>query len=208
MKNERFRREGCHMGMKNGMKYMLAAAVVLLCSCSAMRDLTSAYPGREDRDETVMTNVAHGKKHIVLYLDRQSGELYVDGKRGLLFPISTGIPGHSTPTGNFSIFAKEKNNRSSLYGTIYDAKGNVVVPYANTRTDRVPPGGYYLGANMPFTMRFTELCAFHEGIVPEEPTLTSHGCVHLTPEVAEELFAICPEGTPVKILATSGPVIE
>lgn len=190
------------------MRCLLAVAVAVLCSCSAMRDLSSAYPGRDDRDNAVMANARHGKKHIVLYLDRQVGEFYVDGKRGLLFPISTGIPGHSTPTGHFSIISKEKNNRSSLYGTIYDSKGNVVVQYADIHKDRVPPGGYYLGANMPFTMKFTELCAFHEGIVPEPPTLTSHGCVHLTPPVAEELFALCPEGMPVRILSTTAPVIR
>lgn len=178
----------------------LALAALFVCSCETTTTKQEAsYPGRTYRDPVVMQQAKQSKKKIVVYLDTQTGEFYADGKKGMTFPVSTGIPGHRTPSGRFAIFNKEKNNTSSLYGTIYNAKGEVVVPYANTQKDRVPPGGYYLGAQMPYTMKFTELCAFHEGIVPEEPTLTSHGCIHLTPDVARELFELCGEGTKVDI---------
>lgn len=188
--------------MKNGMRLIAALAALALGACSGMR---SEYPGREYRNDTVLNTAGKPATKLVVYLDRQVGELYVDGKKGLVFPVSTGIPGHSTPAGNFTMFAKELNNRSSLYGTIYNANGEVVVAAANTRKDKVPPGGYYLGASMPYTMRFTELCAFHEGIVPDPPALTSHGCIHLTREDAETIYRLCREGTPVTILAHTPP---
>ncbi len=52
-------------------------------------------------------------------------------------------------------------------------------------------------------MRFTGLCAFHAGIVPEQPTLTSHGCIHLTEEMAQELYRLCSIGTPVYIYSST-----
>lgn len=169
--------------------------------------MQGGYPGREYRDNSVMAQAQTGHKKLVVYLDSQIGELYVNGQKGLTFPVSTGIPGHSTPAGNFRIIAKELNNTSSIYGSIYNSRGEVVVAAADTRKDRVPPGGYYLGAKMPYTMKFTDLCAFHEGIVPEVPTLTSHGCIHLTHEVAEELYRLCPDGTPV-IIYSKTPAIN
>lgn len=190
--------------------FMLAP--VLLGACSMMdqnrdgdnggavtADGEPSYKGRNYRNEELM-NKAHGRKmNLHVSLGEQKGTLFVGGSTALVFPLSTGIPGHSTPVGRFNLFGKELDHRSSLYGSIYDAQGNKIVQYADSRKHSVPRGGRFSGASMPYTMWFSGSCAFHEGLVPDPPLLTSHGCIHLPPEIARELYALCPVGTPVSI---------
>ena len=55
--------------------------------------------------------------------------------------VATGKAGHKTPTGSFTITEKVADKRSNLYGTIYDANGNVAVSGADKRKDKIPSGG-------------------------------------------------------------------
>jgi lipoprotein-anchoring transpeptidase ErfK/SrfK len=73
--------------------------------------------------------------------------------------VSTGIPGHPTPTGIFSVIEKQRYHNSNIYS----------------------------GAPMPFMQRITwSGVAMHQGVVPGHPA--SHGCIRLPQAFATRLF--------------------
>lgn len=197
--------------MKNAwMTVAAVAGLVLWSSCSSVGTdgdnglaVTSpgepAYHGRNYRDNALMADASGKALKIHVSIDNQKGTLFVDGKKALVFPLSTGIPGHSTPKGNFKIYGKELVHYSSLYGSIYNDDGKQVVRYADRRKNSVPAGAKFSGAPMPYTMWFSGSCALHEGEVPDPPMLASHGCIHLPQEVARELYELCPVGMTVTV---------
>jgi hypothetical protein len=107
---------------------------------------------------------------MVVSLTEQKAYLYRNGVLIGATTVSTGRPGHVTPTGVFTVLQKQKEHRS----TIYD------------------------GAPMPYMERLTwGGIALHAGGLPGYPE--SHGCVHLPSEFAKLLFAISPAGMTVVI---------
>lgn len=94
--------------------------------------------------------VSLGKQHITIY-----------GAEGLIrrSTVSTGMRGHATPTGVFSVLGKEYFHRSNLYSN----------------------------APMPLMQRITwSGVALHQGPQPGYPA--SHGCIRLTGEFAHFLW--------------------
>jgi len=74
-------------------------------------------------------------------------------------PISTGMRGHSTPMGVFSIIGKEKFHRSNIYS----------------------------GAPMPYMQRITwSGIAIHAGVLPGYPA--SHGCIRMPMNFAVRMY--------------------
>jgi hypothetical protein len=114
--------------------------------------------------------VSSGPVVMVVSLTEQKAYVYRNGILIGATTVSTGRPGHLTPTGVFTVLQKQKEHRS----TIYD------------------------GAPMPYMQRLTwGGIALHAGGLPGYPE--SHGCVHLPSEFAKELFAISPAGMTVVI---------
>jgi lipoprotein-anchoring transpeptidase ErfK/SrfK len=75
--------------------------------------------------------------------------------------VSTGMPGHSTPRGVFTIIGRERLHHSNIYS----------------------------GAPMPFMQRITwSGIAMHTGVVPGHPA--SHGCVRLPAGFAPRLWGM------------------
>jgi lipoprotein-anchoring transpeptidase ErfK/SrfK len=109
--------------------------------------------------------------------------------------ISTGKPGYGTPKGSFAVSQKVENYVSRTYGKIVDASGVTVNADADSRKDSVPDGGRFVGAPMPYFMRFNSGIGMHAGIVPNYPA--SHGCVRLPRKMARLFFENTPVGTPV-----------
>ena len=73
--------------------------------------------------------------------------------------VSTGMRGHPTPTGLFSIVQKKRFHRSNIYS----------------------------GAPMPFMQRITwSGIALHAGVLPGYPA--SHGCIRMPREFAQRMF--------------------
>ncbi len=84
--------------------------------------------------------------------------------------VSTGIPGHPTPTGIFSVIEKQRYHNSNIYS----------------------------GAPMPFMQRITwSGIAMHEGVVPGHPA--SHGCIRLPGAFATRLFRTTKVGVRVLV---------
>ena len=114
---------------------------------------------------------------ITVYIDlsRQIATIYRNGVRIGVSTVSSGKPGHETPTGVFTILQKDAKHRSSTYNN----------------------------APMPFQQRLTwDGVALHAGGLPGYPE--SHGCVHLPYEFARLLFGETPMGGTVIIAGRAG----
>jgi len=102
-----------------------------------------------------------GPYQIIISLDRQHLTLYAGSKAIAQSRVSTGQPGHRTPTGVFSVIEKDRWHHSNLYGN----------------------------APMYFMQRITwSGVAMHQGIVPNSPA--SHGCIRLPDSFARQLWGI------------------
>jgi hypothetical protein len=107
---------------------------------------------------------------VLVSLDEQRAYTYRNGVLIGASTVSTGKPGHETPTGVFTTKLKDKDHHSSLYNA----------------------------APMPYTERLTnDGIALHAGGIPGYPE--SHGCVHLPSEYARLLFDAAPLGMTVVI---------
>jgi hypothetical protein len=109
---------------------------------------------------------------ILIYVDlsRQRATVYRNGVRIAVSTISSGKPGHETPTGVFTILQKDASHHSKKY-------------------DNAP---------MPFQERLTwDGVALHAGGLPGYPE--SHGCVHLPYTFSQELFGITTLGATVVV---------
>lgn len=139
-----------------------AAVLAIGGAAEARQERVAARPtlktGTADRaqparpaEQPVMAVISIGDQRISVY-----------GADGLIkrAPVSTGKPGHPTPTGVFSVIQKNRWHRSNIYS----------------------------GAPMPFMQRLTwSGIAIHEGSLPGYPA--SHGCVRLPGGFARELFS-------------------
>ena len=80
---------------------------------------------------------------IVICLAQQRGRLYVNGQIAADWPVSTGIQGRATPTGNFSIREKRESYASNRYGKILDKDGKCVNGDADAFSDSVSAWAIY-----------------------------------------------------------------
>ena len=102
-----------------------------------------------------------GPLQIVVSIGNQKVTLFSDGVRVAQGPVSTGVPGHPTPTGVFSIIEKDRYHHSNLYSN----------------------------APMPYMQRITwSGVALHEGVLPGYPA--SHGCIRMSHDFAQKLWPI------------------
>ncbi len=103
---------------------------------------------------------------IIVSKDAQSLAVYDGTEIVATSRVSTGKPGHTTPSGIFSILEKNKFHKSNIYS----------------------------GAPMPWMQRLTwSGIALHEsGSVPSRPA--SHGCVRLPADFAKKLYGMTERG--------------
>lgn len=119
---------------------------------------------------------SNGPVLIVVDLDAQESLVYRNGVEIAKTPVSTGKPGHRTPTGIFQILNKDADHHSSTYNN----------------------------ASMPFSERLTwSGIALHAGGLPGYPS--SHGCIHLPYSFAKKLFGVTHKGTTVVITQKGHP---
>ena len=113
---------------------------------------------------------------LMVNLAEQRAYVYRDGQRIGTTTVSSGKPGHDTPTGVFEILQKQKLHHSNLY--------------EDPRNGRAAP--------MPWMQRLTwDGVALHAGHVRARPA--SHGCVRLPPEFAKQLYGVTKTGGTVVI---------
>jgi hypothetical protein len=108
--------------------------------------------------------------HILVSIPQQKAWVFDGGALVAVSPVSTGKPGHETPTGSFHILQKAVHHRSNRYSN----------------------------APMPFMQRLTETgVALHAGHLPGYPA--SHGCIRLPWGFAKRLYGITDGGTRVTV---------
>jgi lipoprotein-anchoring transpeptidase ErfK/SrfK len=120
---------------------------------------------------------ARGGAPVVVMVDlaKQRGYVYRGGALLAITTVSTGKPGHDTPTGVYPILQTKKLHHSNRYE---DERGRP--------------------AAMPFMQRLTwQGVALHAGRVRERPA--SHGCVRLPREFAGQLYSLTRSGDIVVI---------
>jgi len=115
-------------------------------------------------------NSPKGPVLMVVSLDDQMGYVYRNGVQIGRSTVSTGKPGHDTPTGVFTILQREKEHYSSLYNS---------APMPNMQ--RLTWGGI----------------AMHAGYLPGYPA--SHGCIRLPRGFSEKLYDTLHKGATVVI---------
>ena len=113
---------------------------------------------------------------LVVSLEQQKLDVYRGTTLVTTSQVSTGMPGHATKAGVFSILEKQQFHHSNIYS----------------------------GAPMPLMNRITwSGTALHAGVVPGYPA--SHGCIRLPFSFAPKLFQITTVGDNV-IVARDRPV--
>jgi L,D-transpeptidase catalytic domain len=122
----------------------------------------------EPKKETGFGDMPKGPLQIVVSIDHQTVTLFSNGVRVAQGPVSTGVPGHPTPMGVFSIIEKDRYHRSNLYSN----------------------------APMPYMQRITwSGVALHEGPLPGYPA--SHGCIRMSHDFARKLWPVTKLGVRV-----------
>ena len=107
---------------------------------------------------------------VVVSLSDQRARIYRNGVLIGRTTVSTGKPGHETPTGVFTILQKQVEHGSTLYNN----------------------------APMPYMERLTwDGIALHAGNLPGYPA--SHGCVRLPYEFSKRLYGLTTNATTVVI---------
>lgn len=107
---------------------------------------------------------------LIVSLENQRAYVYRNGILIGISTVSTGKPGHETPTGVFSILQKRVDHKSNLYND----------------------------APMPYMQRLTwDGIALHAGNVPGYPA--SHGCIRLPKAFSKLLYGLTNIGMTVII---------
>jgi L,D-transpeptidase catalytic domain len=147
-----------------------APAALLLTSCGTMTTASSSGSYK------VIAHKPHDPAKVVVKLSLSTQNLYVMEGERLLMAVqgNVGKPGDATPSGDFTIYNKEKKRRRASE----------------------PDAGY----PMAYWCEFKPAYGFHEGFVHPYPH--THGCVRLHREAAARLFALTRIGTPVHIASS------
>jgi lipoprotein-anchoring transpeptidase ErfK/SrfK len=102
-----------------------------------------------------------GPLQIIISINQQKVHIYSDGTHVTEAPIATGVPGHPTPMGVFSVIDKERYHESNIYSS----------------------------APMPYMQRITwSGVALHQGQNLGHPA--SHGCIRMSQEFASRLWVL------------------
>jgi len=162
----------------------------------ASKSYPKTYSVFKNKDLLSRTNSSNSS--IIIDQGLQRAFLMNNGQVAMDYPVSTGRSKYPTPNGSFRITEKIVDKRSNLYGKILDAEGNVVKSNADSREDKVPEGGKFLGASMAHWMRLTgDGIGMHKGRVPRYPA--SHGCIRTPGSVVPTVFSKTRVGTTVSI---------
>lgn len=116
---------------------------------------------RKAQKPAVIKETTKPKGPVFISISIEEQRLKVYDSNGLYAetPISTGMRGHSTPMGVFSVIGKEKFHRSNIYS----------------------------GAPMPYMQRITwSGIALHAGVLPGYPA--SHGCIRMPTNFATRMY--------------------
>jgi hypothetical protein len=117
------------------------------------------YPLPKHEDLAKDTRKPQGPLILAISIDKQILKIYDANGFFAGTPVSTGMRGHPTPMGVFSVIQKHKYHRSNIYS----------------------------GAPMPYMQRITwSGVAVHAGVLPGYPA--SHGCIRMPMNFAVKMW--------------------
>ena len=173
--------------MSHFLKILPILLLAALTGCSTLQDsAVNLNPFRASK----------GKAKIVIDLSQQKAWLYRGYALVAVTRISSGREGFDTPTGKFTVIEKDEDHRSSVYGAyVLAGTRKIVIADVDTRKSRPPTGTTYIGAPMPYFLRFEGAHGIHAGDVPDYPA--SHGCIRLPKSAAKKFYNAAKLGTSV-----------
>jgi len=143
---------------------------------------SAASPKREKpepKKDSGFGEMPKGPLQLVVSIGSQHVTLFSNGVRVAQGPVSTGVPGHPTPMGVFSVIEKDRYHHSNIYS----------------------------GAPMPYMQRITwSGVALHEGVLPGYPA--SHGCIRMSHDFALKLWPITKLGVRVIVSRSDVAPVE
>ena len=147
---------------------LCAPAALLLTSCGTMTTTSAS-----SKNYHVIAHKPNDPSKVEVFLSLKTQNVYVmEGDRLLMAAVTNvGKPGAVTPTGDFTIYNKEKHRRRQ------------------SEPDRGYPMAYW--------QEFKPAYGFHEGFVHPYPH--THGCVRMHREAVARMFALTSIGTRVHI---------
>jgi len=151
-------------------RFALVACLVGLALLGAMGRADARHHHEHAKPSADVEPIPKGPFQLIISIGDQHLSLY--GSDGLIAraPVSTGMRGHPTPLGVFSVVEKQRWHRSNIYSA----------------------------APMPYMQRITwSGVALHAGALPGYPA--SHGCIRLSNAFAIRLFHLTKVGTRVII---------
>ena len=133
-------------------------------------EIDDVEPPKKRGATAVAERKPSGPLFAILSLADQQVSIYNSTAWSARSNVSTGMAGHRTPTGIFTIIGRERYHSSNIYS----------------------------GAPMPFMQRITwSGVAMHLGVVPGYPA--SHGCIRLPSAFAQRLWGLTKVGERVVI---------
>ncbi len=126
-----------------------------------VRQPQRAHRAAKKQETKVKETTVHPQMPLVIAVSIGSQRVKIYDANGLFAeaPVSTGMAGHPTPQGVFSVIEKDRYHHSNIYS----------------------------GAPMPFMQRITwGGVAMHAGVLPGYPA--SHGCIRMPNEFATKMW--------------------
>ena len=188
--------------------FRTSIALSLLALCTSCAELENAQKAAADAAKTAAAALhptpaywndegAVGPRKIVVSLGNQRA-FFLKGKKIIgESSISTGKKDYETPPGKYRVIQKDEHHVSSVYGDFVGDDGGVVKANVSSRKDTQPAGTTFVGAKMPFFLRFTRGYGMHAGFVPRYRA--SHGCIRMPAEMAKHFFDAAEMDTPVVV---------
>jgi hypothetical protein len=160
----------------------LAGLILAAGAAAAEAAAVVAHKPKSRADATRKAQAEHAPKGpllIAVSIADQRVSLFGDGTLLSRGAVSTGMRGHPTPEGVFSVIQKDRYHRSNIYS----------------------------GAPMPYMQRITwSGVALHAGVLPGYPA--SHGCIRMTYEYATMLWRVTQMGARVIVARNAVEPVE
>jgi len=204
------KRDFSHMFSLVRFAVILTASLGLLAGCTELPNDVGVRPHRSIAAQTRAAShhpvfarwqddpSAKGEAKIVVNLTTQQAFFYRGGVLIGRTNISSGRRDFETPPGKYRVTQKDLHHVSSQYGQYVNRAGSVLMHDVDRDRDECPRGAHFVGASMPYFLRFTEGYGMHAGFVPRYRA--SHGCIRMPPIMAKHFFEAAEVGTRVEVI--------
>lgn len=190
--------------------FVTAAVACGFCSCTELPNDIGVHRHRSTASQTRRAShhpipsswndaaSIEGTPKILINLTTQQAFFYRGGLLVGQTNISSGRKDFETPPGSYHVIQKDEHHVSSQYGSYVARSGSVLVRDADVNKDPCPKGAHFVGAPMPYFLRFTAGYGMHAGFVPRYRA--SHGCIRMPEKMAKHFFDAAKVGTRVEVV--------